>query len=179
MKKRAGMPSFLEALLPLLPVLPLTSRLHACLPVLVFILAATALLTVFFKITAPLFPKKLLSFSFLCGALFLTAGGVYFLEQPPAAFLSIWLLWLNESPDVPRAAVFKFRGRKWFFFALLGFYLAEFQELLGFRLGLPLFKGAAGAFLLLVLPALFWPRSRRKKGALKRKEPLPEGWSHE
>ena len=174
MKKRAGFPSFAESLMPLLPVLPFLTRIQTAVPVLGFVFAVYMFAAGLMRLAGPLFPKKLLPFSFLLGVLFLVTAGVWFLSLSPVVFFSVWLLGFSPVSGKTKGRFFPFYHGRAVFFLVLGLYLSFCQELLAVTFGLDFFREFSGALLLLAVPALVWPRSRKSRGALKRSAEFQE-----
>ena len=173
MKKKSRLPGFVLAAAPLVPVLPefleWQNAFLAGLEISGLFLAAAFIL----KLLEPAFPKRFMPFVFV-----LTAGaGVYafslFHRIEAAAALSLCLLAFPVS-EPPKEFLADFDILFWRAVCFLGlaFYLGLMQEIFGRDYHLPLFQRLPGTFLLLVLPAIFWPASRKRKGALVQRRHL-------
>ena len=169
MKKKFFMPSWPEVLIPVLPLLgSLVSwkagLSAACFGSLIFlVLAVTA------KLAGLLLNQDQVSFLFILAAAAAVYAANIFYELPAILVLSLFLLnpvRQDKKKYSPKPAEI-FLKAAGFFIALV--YLTAAQEFLGGILRLSFFQRISGAFLLLLLPALFWPASRRIKGRTRNK----------
>jgi hypothetical protein len=173
MKRKSPLPFFWETAAPLLPVtaglLDWQNALQTA-----FLAASVYLaLAMIFKILAPVFPKRLWAPGLVLTvcAVFYAWPGLKELRAPLALSVCMLALPFEEArkPQGVRHLILKAIG-----FFILAVYLGAAQEVLGRHLQWPLFQRIPGVFLLLVIPAVVWPASRKQKG-LGRVRRMPSG----
>lgn len=153
----------METLAPALPLLSVLTEWNGVVETAAAIAVFFTLLSFLFRILLPAFPLRLAPFAFV-----LTAAAVFCVAPWPGEFrahaaLSLCMLWLPFSEKKEKFDFRRLALKALGFFALL-LYLAAAQEFLGRHLQWPLFQRLPGTFLLLLIPALMWPASRRQKG---------------
>ncbi len=166
MKKRAPLPSFIEAAAPVFPLWTFLLQWDGALETVLAAAVVYLAVSLLFELISPAFPKNLLAFAkvlTVCSAVYALPG---FYENAPAIALSVCLL------EFPLQSVKKRAGKspalaKIICFAGLAVYLAAAQEILGRQFHWPVFQRVPGTFFLLSLPAVLWPVSRKRVRALR------------
>lgn len=169
MKKRPLVPAWAETVVPVLPLLGTLVSWKAGFEAALSGAAIFFVLAIFFKLFSVILGRKQIWVLFV----FAASAGVYvlgiFWDLPAELVLSLCLLGPaagDKKKYNPKMGAAFLKG--FIFFALV-LYLAAAQEFLGGTLHLSFFQRVSGTFLLLLLPALLWPASRKIKGKLPRR----------
>lgn len=164
MKRRPPLPLWTEALIPALPLFASlvswkTGLLTASLGALVFLPLAFAA-----KILAPVLKKTGVSILYFLAAAVSVYALHVFWDVSATLVLSLCLLGPaaeNKTKFNPSAQALILKAAVFF---VLAIYLAVAQEILGGVFHLSFFQRVPGTLLLLLIPAFFWPASRKLKG---------------
>lgn len=168
MRKKPLIPAWAETIVPLLPLLPELVSWKSGFSSAFFGAVIFFILAVLVKLTGMILNKKQISIFFALAA----ASAVYacnaLWELPAGLVLSLCLLGPASAAQKkynPKISVIFLKGTAFFALAV---YLSAAQEFLSGTFHLSFFQRVSGTFLLLLLPALLWPASRKLKGKLRR-----------
>lgn len=169
MKKKNIFPTWIEFVVPVLPLLPNLVSLKLGLLIGCSAAAVFLVLAIISKFISCILEKNKLSFVYMTAA----AAAVYilngFYELPISLVLSLCLMgpqYEAQKKFNPKISSIFLRA---LCFAGLIFYLVFSQEVLGGIFHQSFFQRVTGTFALLILPAFFWPVSRKKKAGTRKK----------